>query len=71
MQATKNAMYTVKGEKHVFTNNGRYMQLLDKMKAHVRQEDKENFEEEEDEEEDEVSTATLQTLAKLVATTTH
>lgn len=37
--ATTNAMYIVKGEKHVFTNNGSYMTLLDKMKAHVRQED--------------------------------
>ena len=33
--ATTNAMYIVKGEKHVFTNNGSYMTLLDKMKAHV------------------------------------
>ena len=40
--ATTNAMYIVKGEKHVFTNNGSYMTLLDKMKAHIvdKQEDK-------------------------------
>lgn len=36
--ATTNAMYIVKGEKHVFTNNGSYTTILDKMKAHVKQE---------------------------------
>ena len=35
-QATTNAIYVVKGEKHVFTNNGSYMKLLEKMKTHVK-----------------------------------
>lgn len=35
LQATTNAMYVVKGEKHVFTNNGSYMKTLDKMKKYV------------------------------------
>lgn len=34
-QATANAMNTIKCEKHVFTNNNSYMQLLNKMKAFV------------------------------------
>lgn len=37
-QATTNAMYIIKGEKHVFTHNGTYMTELDKMKAHVKEE---------------------------------
>lgn len=34
-QATANAMYIIKSEKHVFTNNAGYMKLLNKMKAYV------------------------------------
>lgn len=34
-QATANAMNIIKCEKHVFTNNNSYMQLLNKMKAFV------------------------------------
>ena len=34
-QATANAMYVIKSEKHVFTNNAAYMKLLNKMKAYV------------------------------------
>lgn len=44
MQATQNAMYVVKGEEHVFTNNGSYMQLLDTMRARVKQKDTESIE---------------------------
>lgn len=43
---------------------GRYMQLLDKMKAHIKQEDKESHEED-DEERNEDSTANLKIMAKL------
>ena len=41
-QATTNAMYVVKGEKHVFTNNGSYMKTLCKMKKHVMDQKQEN-----------------------------
>ncbi len=34
-QATTNAMYIIKSEKHVFTNNAGYMKLLNKMNAFV------------------------------------
>ena len=72
-------MYIVKGEQHVFTNNGSYMQLLDTMKAHVKKKDTESIGGLSSlagqavlpalpslaPSKDEVSTATLQSLAQL------